>query len=523
MAVAVNKFTSLQRKDFSGGVNYYYGSRQINDNESPDAVNCDFKGKTGVGNRGGYTQLGAVSAYNLGMGLSEFHTSTIDQLIKFVSDGANCILSYSTGGTWTDVTGTTFTSMNMDVCQGGGKLYTGNGTEVMKEWDGANWGTTSNGTKGYYPTFYNSRIWVKDEQNADMLNFSGQYWSGAAGQGESGGATANKIGDFTTANNGGWIQFKPGSGAIITGLIPFKQYLYVLLSDSVYRIAPTSTANTFTVELVTNSVGCVSHRSISQVEEDIYFAAQDGIYSLGDVANYAAVRTTNKSGKVQRVFDGLSATQKNSLCASYYKFKYYLFYTLSGSTNNACMVYDIRYKSWQDWRNMNGVATKKVHLANNERMFFIEPTAKVQEMGLGTTDDGTAISSYWYSKSYTENFPDVLKFYFDSTFILGALNGTVNFLVIFDDTITSASATLSQNKPQGGYGRDAYGIKSYGDATNTTTVTQVINKPHRMKVKGKKFSIQYKLASSGDWRLDNISQYVSIFDHFVFTTGNKLN
>lgn len=510
------KFTSIPRLRFDGGVNYTFGSRQIADNESPDAVNCDFKGKTGVGNRAGYTQLGEVSTYNLGRGLGEFHTSAIDQAIKFVSNDTNTILSYSTGDEWTDVTGTTFADLNIDSCQGGAKLYTGNGTDVMREWDGSAWGDTTGGTKGHYPTYWNARIWVRDEENEDMLNFSGQFTYDDT-------VSNNYLGDFTDAHNGGWIRFKAGSGSKITGMVSFKNALYVFLYDSIYRVSPATEANTFTVELITNSVGCVSHRTIKQVEEDIYFASSDGVYSLGDVANYTAVRTTNKSSKIQRIFDSLTAAQKATLCAAYFNFKYRLFYTLSGSSNNACVVYDIRYKGWQDWRNMSAIDAKTITLEDDRRMFFITSDAKVHEADLGTTDDGTAISSYWVSKAYAENIPDVLKFYFDTTFMLGALNGTVTFYVIFDDTQISAPATLSQNKPQGGFGRDAFGRKAFGRATNTVTVTQVVNRPYRMKAKGKKFSIQYKLMSSGDWRLDSISQYVSAFDHYVFTGGTKLN
>lgn len=534
------RFTSIQRQRFDGGVNYTFGARQVADNESPDAVNCDFKGKTGVGNRMGYTQLGIASTYNTGKGLSQFHTSSIDQIIKFVSNGTNVVLSYSTGGAWTDVTGTTFASANLDAIQGASKLYTGNGSDVMREWNGSTWGTTSNGTKGYYPTYFNSRIWVKDEENQDMLNFSGQY--GASGNAESGGATSDKLGDFVDAT-AGWIQFKPGSGAKINGVVPFKNALYVLLSDSIYRVTTASTADTFTVELITNSVGCVSHRSIAQVEEDIYFASDDGVYSLGDVANYTAVRTTNKSGKIQSIFDNMGATQKSALVGCYYKFKYYLFYQRGSSTNDACVVYDIRYKAWQDWRNMSANDAIVVTLSDSRRMFFIETTtAEVQEMGVGTTDDGAKINSYWTSKSFDEKIPDVMKFYFDSSFLFGTLNGSVTISVIFNDTEVAATKALSQNKPMGGFGRNVIGdgfigAGSFSGATaklittqgglgfaiNTTTVVQAYNYPQRLKAKGKKYAIQYKISSSDFWRLDSISQYLSAFDHFKILPSLKLN
>jgi hypothetical protein len=145
-------------------------------------------------------------------------------------------------------------------------------------------------------------------------------------------------------------------------------------------------------------------------------------------------------------------------------------------------------------------------------------------MDTGTTDNGTAISSYFVSKSYTEGLPDFLKIYDYTTYMLGALNGTANFTTIFDDTTVTAPKTLSQNKPQGGMGRDAMGRKAMGDATNTNSaVTIVSNTPQRLKASGKYFSIQHKIASSGDWRLDSISQHFLPMDFYVFPSANRLN
>ena len=527
-----DKFKTLYREDFSGGVNYYYGSRQIDDDESPNAVNCEFKGKTGVGNREGYTQLGAVAdSRTKTYGLSEYHTSALDQIVKFVSDGADITPYYSTGGAWTAATGNTFTdALNVDTVQSylaataptpgtpvstDGYLFAFNGTDAMQKFDGTEVTAHTGGTKGYYGAYYDRRLWCVDDQYSDILNFSTQT------------PDASKVLDFTadgTSSKPGTVVFRPGSGEKITGLVNFKNALYVFLNDAIFRCTSTSTANTFLIELVTNAVGCVSHRSIAQCEEDIYFAADDGVYSLGDVANYTAVRTTNKSVKIQRVFDSLSSTNKSKLVGEYHNFKYHLFYSLYGTENDSCAVYDVRYKKWQDWRNMSANDTTLFTTsANDTGLYFGEvSTGKIQKMG-GTTDDGSAISSYWYSKSFTEEYPDTKKFYFDTTFTMGALNGTVIFYVIFDDTIISEPVTLSQNKPQGGCGRDACGVMAFGDATNTVTVTQVVNTPQRLKAKGKKFSIQYKVMSSNDWRLDTISQYVMFFDHFNFPSANKLN
>ena len=519
------KLKKKYRDKFAGGVNSYLGVRQIKDDESPDMVNCDFKGEGGIGNRDGYTEIGTPATYTSGVyGTTSLHTSAKHQLIKFASNGSNIVLAHSTdGGAWTNVTGTTFTdSLNIDSVQAKSNIYVSNGTDVMREWDGSAWSDTTNGTKGFYTTYYNHRLWVVDETNPSYLNFSGQW--GAAGIGD-GGTETDKLGDFSDAT-AGFIAFKFGSGAEITGLRVFRNALYVFLRDSIYSVVPASAANTFTITQVTNAVGCVSHRSIDQVQEDLYFASDSGVFSLGEVANYAlSIRSTEKSGKIQQVFTNLTSANKGKLVGKYFNFKYHLFYSLFGTNNDSVVAYDTRYGGWVDWRNISANdAVKYTDSTNAEFLHFGHPTnSEVHKMYKGTTDDGTAISSYFTTKSFDEKLPDILKVYFDHTFVFGAITGSVTITVIFDDSLTASTATLTQTSPQGGFGRDAFGVKAFGDASNTVTVTSFIGAPQRMTVSDQKFAVQYKIASSGSWRLDDITTTYKPLNHYAFPSGNKLN
>jgi len=510
------------RSNFAGGWNSYLGVRQIKDSESPDMSNCDFKGAEGIGNRQGYAQISTVGSYASGVkGIGELHTASYHQALAFVSNASNVIVKHSTdGGAWTQVTGTTFTNINMDGCQASGNFYVGNGTDAMKHWDGSAWNTTTNGTIGYYPTYYNQRLWVQDETNLDRLNFSGQY----SEQLLTGGSLVNKLADFSDATSG-WISFRFGSGTEITGLRVFKDALYVFLRDAIYKIVPATAANTFTITLITNAVGCVSHRSIDQLEEDLYFAADDGVYALGEVVDYISIRTTNKSAKIQGVFTNLTATNKAKLVGRYFNFKYHLFYSQFGTNNDSVVAYDIRYGGWLDWRNMAANAAQVyIDSTNAQYLYFGHPTSSaVYKLYSGTTDDGTTISSYFNTKSFDEDMPDVLKVYFDHTFVFGLVEGTITVTVIFDDNQTAGSSSISQTRPQGGLGRDALGVKVLGGATNTiTTINSARGVPRRMSVSDKKFAVQYKISSSGDWRLDTITTTFKPLSHYAFPSTHKM-
>lgn len=505
---------------FTGGRNTYLGVRQIKDNESPDTVNTDFSGASGIGNRQGFTQIGVNTSYANGIyGLDEFHTTSLTQLVKFSSNGSVITALYSTGGSWSAATGNTFTDgFNVDTVQAAimsaiptpaspqstnGVLLTFNGKDAMQKFDGSAVSAHTGGTIGLYGEYFNERLWCVDDVYFDTLNVSTQT------------PDATKPLDFTangTTTNPLTLTFKPGSGVVITGLKKFKTSLYVFLRDSIYKIDPTSTVNQYSISLVTNSVGCVSHRSICQVGEDLFFAADDGVYSLGEVAQYTSVRTTNKSGRIQRLFDSLSGASKTKLVGRYFNFKYHLFYSRFGTTNDSVAPYDIRYQAWLDWHNIaTNDATLYTKSDGSQGLYFGDPTTgKVYQLYSGTTDDGTKISWYWYSKSFDEGTPDVVKLYFNTTYIFSSLNGSISATVIFNDTEISMSKSISQNRPQGGYGRDAYGRKAYGDATNTTTVTNVQNIPLRMSAKGQKFAIQYYISSSDQAVLSTISQLFNV-------------
>lgn len=507
--------SGLQKKfraNWGGGTDYFSGIRAVADNASPSAVDCDFTGSNGVGSRSGYTQVGTVTSSRTQVwGMSEYHTSSLDYLIKFASNGTNIALGYGTGGAWTFDTSKTFTDqLNLDVVEANSLLYSFNGIDVMNQWNGSSWTSTTNGKVLKYGAYYNSRVWGIDPSALDTLWFS-----------------VTSTADFSSAGSGS-ITIFPGSGATITGMSVFQDNLYVFLNGSmkgIFKIAPATSANTFTVTMITNTIGCVSHRSICQVENDLYFVSDDGIYTLGAVAYFTNIRTTNRSARMQPVFDGLSGASKQKLVGKYFKFKYHLFYPLFGGQNDSCLVYDIRYQALQDWRNIPGQsATTYTNSSKQTTFYFGHPTTgAVYQMYSGFTNDGNAISSSWSSKSFDEGIADTEKLYFDTTFIFGSVNGTVNLSVVFNDSQISVSKALTQQNPQGGFGFSTFGLAAFGANKNTLSITQVSTQPERLHAKGKKFAIQYTIASTGQWSLNTITQTFQPLTHYAFPSNLKLN
>lgn len=507
--------TQLQKKflkDFGGGVDYYAGVRDVADNASPLAINCDFKGAGSVGNRLGYQQAGTVtSSRTQTWGMAEFHTSSLDYLVKFSSNASNIQLGYGTGSAWTFDASFSFTDQhNLDAVEANSLLYSFNGVDAMQQWNGAAWAATANGKILKYGAYYNNRVWGVDPSALDTVWFS-----------------KSSTADFSSAGSGS-ITIFPGSGAKITAIHVFQDNLYAFLNGSlkgIFRITPASVADTFSVTMVTNTIGCISHRSVAQVENDLYFASDDGIYTLGAVAYYTNIRTTNKSLRLQPVFDSLSGASKQKVCGAYFNFKYYLFYPLFGGQNDSCVVYDIRYQALQDWRNIAAQAVSTyTDSTQTTRFYFGHPsTGAVYQLGTGSTDGGAAITSTWDSKSYDQGLSDTEKLYFDSTFVFGGVNGSITLQVIFNDTQVSATNTLRQQNPQGGFGFSRFGRARFGGNANMLTVVQVATQPQRLKAKGQKFAVQYGITSTGSWSLNTITQTYQVFSHFKFPSSLKLN
>lgn len=518
------QLTTRYRTDFSGGVNLYLGPRQIQDNESPNAIDCDFKGSTGIGNRQGYSLISAAQNSRVtGRGTDQFHKSGVDQAIVFGDNASNVALGYSIGSTITYVTTTTLTTgLEVDCIQAESKLYSCNGTDSILAWDGTTLTTPSHGKVGFYPAYFDGRLWIVDATLADTLDFSVK----------AGDASITDFPNFTqngTSSNPGTVTFLEGSGLRITGLKVFKDSLYVFTGrgsmNTIWKLATTTSANIYSVTLVTSAVGCVSHRTIVAVENDLMFADDLGVFTLGEVGTYASIRTTNRSLRIQKIFDSLNGTTKKKLAAAYFNYKYHLFYSLYGTNNDSCVPYDNRYQAWQDWRNMGADdATTYTDSNGTKYLYFLEATTgKLMQMYSGTTNNGSTITSTWYSKSFDESQADLMKLYLDHSFVFGLLSGSITVSVIFDDNVVSSSSTITQANPQGGFGRNAFGKMPFGDATNTIVISSVINQPLRLKAKGQKFAVQYAATSTGSWRLDAIATSLIPFGHYKFPSLNKLN
>lgn len=124
----------------------------------------------------------------------------------------------------------------------------------------------------------------------------------------------------------------------ITGICSFAGSLWVFTQNRIYPIHGNDTTD-FQRDMVSYyGPGTVSHRSIVKTELGIFYLAKDGVYNFnGSAVQLVSARIAgDENNEIEDILD----TYKANACAVYFKGKYYLSVTSSGTTNNETYIFD---------------------------------------------------------------------------------------------------------------------------------------------------------------------------------------
>lgn len=88
----------------------------------------------------------------------------------------------------------------------------------------------------------------------------------------------------------------------ITGLIPFRDALYIFGEDRIYKLTGTSLEN-FEVVPITRQIGCRNGETIQEFAGDIVFLGPDGLRTIAGTAKIDDVELGTISKAVQRLFE----------------------------------------------------------------------------------------------------------------------------------------------------------------------------------------------------------------------------
>ncbi len=154
--------------------------------------------------------------------------------------------------------------------------------------------------------------------------------------------------------------FKVGLGDPVTGLASWVGFnVVVFCKNSCYVVdtapvpatsgASTPAASTFKIRTISASTGCVSHGSIAQVGEDLFFLSRTGVRSIRRTMeeNMVASDVGVISYPIQDVIDEINWAAVENATAIFWNNRYLLSVPTGTSTvNNTTLCYNTNTQSW---------------------------------------------------------------------------------------------------------------------------------------------------------------------------------
>ena len=141
----------------------------------------------------------------------------------------------------------------------------------------------------------------------------------------------NSDSDFTAASGAGSINV----GFDIMGLKRFRDALYIFGKTNIRKLTGDS-INSFVIEEVSNSVGCISSDSIVEIGGDVLFLAPDGIRTIQATERIGDIELATISKNIQQTLNLIDTDfNYNQLCATVVREKSQFRYLFGKSTLTA--------------------------------------------------------------------------------------------------------------------------------------------------------------------------------------------
>lgn len=528
----------------SKGLNNLVSPSLIDNREFSDLMNVEYDEGGVIRKRAGYTTAG--NALTAARGLGTYSTESTNYMVT-VDSGT---LKYRTSGNWSSATGDTFTA-NKDTAftQARLKLYVWNGTDGGATFDGSACARPGTMPKAKFSVYYQnkhiasgvdgqpSRIYISNISNAsDFTVTTGgtQPQPDNTNDAENGnpnvpGATVFAGTPALTEAN--VIDIRKNDGDKITGLAVFQDVLIVFKERSIYQVTFDGSGNP-TVTPITYATGCVSHRSIVNVENDVYFLSREGMRVLGNEPQFfTAIRTQVLSIRVQPVIDAISKLYYSRCNGVYFDNKYVMAHP-TGTTDTIakCLVYDRRFQAYTVWQNFNAQAMIKfIDSDQTENLYFLDDGGtQVYKRVAGTyNDNGSAIEAYVVSKAQDIGQPDLTKFWVDIRLVFRRLTGQVTLTVYSDDNVSVGTATIGSgaNRGMGMNTLGSFMLGTDGETETATSNSTFVDNPQSIGLNLDSRTIKYKIynnrVNENFVLLGTIYAYYPK-SHFVFDSSRKI-
>jgi hypothetical protein len=387
----------------------------------------------------------------------------------------------------------------MKYLEGNGSVsYVDKGSDTPNEFVSTPDGNSTGGQKGKYISVYKDSLFVA----GDSTSPSRLYYSGGGDQ----------INNFTVGGGGGFIDISKNDGQKITGMIVFKDSLVVFKERSIYKFNFT-TSGAPQVEQINPAIGCIAPRSIVQVENDVFFASEFGIYTIGNEAGFSfdVLRTNELSARVRSIYQTIDPAYIDRIAGVYAKVankNLVIFsYTETGNTfNSKAIVYDRERLGWYQWTNIqaNSFTTYKNSAGENLVLYGDDNSGYVKEMLTGSDDFGSAISATFTLKSESFNGLNMYKRLRDLDLVLRTPSGSITMTIIKDGVETVQTINLTTIQPSVNFGHYVLSRfllgESYGTGV-TSSDENLLRSLKNIQLEGRSFALKFENNASGRFTL----------------------
>lgn len=351
---------------FSGGMVSLVKPSLLGEGSCSELVNIDIDRSGRLMTRLGTDALGTAPNASHVRGLF-YYDWTSDFLMR-VSNGA---LQSWDSAAWATVSGfTPNAAFNVEMCQLQGNLYLTNGTTIYS-WAGS--GAAA------------ALVDIHTPACRYLVSHAGRVF--AAGLTAKDNITWSTLLDGTAWDPADTFSVGGGDGEGITGMCSWQSSrLLVFKRNSIYAVNTPSTVtpgtDTWSTETVNRRIGCVAHRSIQQVGNDVFFLSEDGVRTLGRTLSDQEIGVSSPiSEPIDDIIKRINWAYIDTASSVYHANRYLLSVPVdSATTPNYVLVWNQLTKSWSGyWTGWNATAFAKTEFSGTSKVVFGNATGGTHE------------------------------------------------------------------------------------------------------------------------------------------------
>ena len=289
---------------------------------------------------------------------------------------------------------------------------------------------------------------------------------------------------FSVANGSGSINV----GGVITGLVVFRQQLIVFTERNIQQLQGNTVAD-FTLQPITEDIGCIEGDTIQEIGGDVVFLGPDGLRLLSATERIGDFGLAAVSKSIQKnMTDFISANTSYTSTVIREKSQYRLLgYNTNITQENAQGIIATQFAEqggagtgFAETRGIRAYVADSNYNATTEVVLFANDDGYLYQMESGNSFDGNNIQTTFATPHLPIQDPRVRKTFY-KLFLYTDPQGSVNFDVSlkldFDgqDVIQPQPISFANTAGVVGfYGTGTYGTTSYGNKLQKLFEAQVI-------------------------------------------------